>query len=130
MSDSRIPTAKGSGDVMNLNWTTIKIYLTPPLTPPFRNGGVKSFDELIDLSPVVSPEVSDDTTDKPFDELTDGATNGSVKSFDQLIDNLWFLLRMMLDGVGKKNGDYWQQYHHQYRHRTVLVRNTHPSNSS
>ena len=58
---------------MNLNWTTIKIYLTPPLTPPFRNGGVKSFDELIDLSPVVSPEVSDDTTDKPFDELTDGA---------------------------------------------------------
>jgi hypothetical protein len=107
MSDSRIPTAKGSGDVMNLNWTTIKIYLTPPLTPPFRNGGVKS-----------------------FDELTDGATNGSVKSFDQLIDNLWFLLRMMLDGVGKKNGDYWQQYHHQYRHRTVLVRNTHPSNSS
>ena len=77
---------------MNLNWATIKIYLTPPLTPPFRNGGVKSFDELIDLSPVVSPvvspEVSDDTTDKSFDELTDGSTNGSVKSFDQLIDNL------------------------------------------
>jgi hypothetical protein len=126
MSDSRIPTAKGSGDVMNLNWTTIKIYLTPPLTPPFRNGGVKSFDELIDLSPVVSPEVSDGTIDKPFDELTDGATNGSVKSFDQLIDNLWFLLRMMLDGVEKKNGDYWQQSHP----RTVLVRSTNPSNSS
>jgi hypothetical protein len=64
----------------------------------------KSFDELIDLSPVVSPEVSDDTTDKSFDELTDGSTNGSVKSFDQLIDNLWFLLRMMLDGVEKRMG--------------------------
>jgi len=58
---------------MNLNWMTIKIYLTPPLTPPFPIGGVKSFDELIDLSPVVSPEVSDDTTDKSFDELTDGS---------------------------------------------------------
>ena len=50
---------------MSLNWTTIKMYLTPPLTPLFQNGGVKSFDELIDDS-----------------------TNGSVKSFDQLIDNL------------------------------------------
>jgi hypothetical protein len=76
---------------MSLNWTTIKMYLTPP----FQNGGVKSksFDELIDLSPVVSPAVSDDVTDKSFDELTDGSTNGStngsVKSFDQLIDNLW-----------------------------------------
>jgi hypothetical protein len=88
---------------MNLNWATIKIYLTPPLTPPFPIGGVKS-----------------------FDELTDGSTNGSVKSFDQLIDNLWFLLKMMLDGVEKKNGDYWQQSHH----RTVLARSTHPSNSS
>ena len=73
---------------MNLNWMTIKIYFIPPLTPPFPNGGMKSLDELIDLSPVVSPEVSDGTIDKPFDELTDGATNGSVKSFDQLIDNL------------------------------------------
>ena len=89
---------------MSLNWTTIKMYLTPPLTPPFQNGGIKSFDELIDLSPEVSPEVSDDTTDKSFDELTDGSTNGSVKSFDQLIDNLWFLLRMMLDGVEKRMG--------------------------
>ena len=111
---------------MSLNWTTIKMYLTPPLTPPFPNGGVKSFDELIDLSPEVSPAVSDDTTDKSFDELTDDSTNGSVKSFDQLIDNLWFLLKMMLDGVEKKNGDYWQQSHH----RTVLARSTHPSNSS
>jgi fructose-bisphosphate aldolase class 1 len=111
---------------MNLNWTTIKIYFTPPATPPFPIGGVKSVDELIDLSPVVSPEVSVDTTDKSFDELTDGSTNGSVKSFDQLIDNLWFLLKMMLDGVEKKNGDYWQQSHH----RTVLARSTHPSNSS
>jgi hypothetical protein len=33
---------------MSLNWTTIKMYLTPPLTPPFPNGGVKSFDELTD----------------------------------------------------------------------------------
>jgi hypothetical protein len=41
------------------------MYLTPPLTPLFQNGGVKSFDELIDDS-----------------------TNGSVKSFDQLINNL------------------------------------------
>jgi len=85
---------------MNLNWMTIKIYLTPP----FGNGGVKYIDELIDLSPVVSPEVSDDTTDKSFDELTDGSTNGSVKSFDPLIDNLWFLLRMILDGVEKRMG--------------------------
>ena len=74
---------------MSLNWTTIKMYLTPPLTPPFQNGGVKSFDELIDLSPEVSPAVSDDTTDKSLDELTNGSTNGSVKSFDQLIDKLW-----------------------------------------
>jgi hypothetical protein len=73
---------------MNLNWMTIKIYFIPPLTPPFPNGG--------------------------------------MKSFDQLIDNLWFLLRMMLDGVEKKNGDYWQQSHP----RTVLVRSTNPSNSS
>ena len=51
---------------MSLNWTTIKMYLTPPLTPPFQHGGIKSFDELIAES-----------------------TNGSVKSFDQLIDNLW-----------------------------------------
>ena len=34
---------------MSLNWTTIKMYLTPPLTPPFQNGGIKSFDELIDI---------------------------------------------------------------------------------
>ena len=54
---------------MSLNWTAIKMYLTPPLTPPFPNGGVKSFDELIDLSPEVSPAVSDDTTDKSLDEL-------------------------------------------------------------
>ena len=74
---------------MSLNWTTIKMYLAPPLTPPFQNGGIKSFDELIGLSPVVSPEVSDDTTDKSFNELTDDSTNGSVKSFGQLIDNLW-----------------------------------------
>jgi hypothetical protein len=26
----------------------LQIYLTPPLTPPFPNGGVKSFDELTD----------------------------------------------------------------------------------
>jgi len=62
---------------MNLNWMTIKIYLTPP----FGNGGVKY-----------------------IDELTDGSTNGSVKSFDPLIDNLWFLLRMILDGVEKRMG--------------------------
>jgi hypothetical protein len=80
------------------------MYLTPPLTPPFPNSGVKYIDELIDLSSVASPEVSDDTTDKSFDELTDDSTNGSVKSFDQLIDNLWFLLRMMLDGVEKRMG--------------------------
>jgi hypothetical protein len=57
------------------------MYLTPPLTPPFPNSGVKY-----------------------IDELTDDSTNGSVKSFDQLIDNLWFLLRMMLDGVEKRMG--------------------------
>jgi hypothetical protein len=51
------------------------------LTPPFSSGGVKY-----------------------IDELTNGATNGSVKSFDQLIDDLWCLLRMMLDGVKKKWG--------------------------
>ena len=51
---------------MSLNWTTIKMYLTPPLRLPFQKGGIKS-----------------------FDELTDDSTNGSVKSFDQLIDNLW-----------------------------------------
>jgi hypothetical protein len=55
---------------------TIKIYLTPPLTPPFPNGGVKS-----------------------FDELTDDSTNGSVKSFDQLIDNLW--LEFIKNDIGR-----------------------------
>ena len=67
---------KGNGEDLNLNWMTIKIYLTPPLTPPFPNGGVKS-----------------------FDELTDDSTNGSVKSFDQLIDNLW--LEFIKNDIGR-----------------------------
>jgi hypothetical protein len=90
---------------MSLNWTTIKMYLTPPLTPLFQNGGDKSFDEFIDLAPEVFPGASDDTTDKSFDELTDGSTNGSVKSFDQLIDNLWSdFIKNDLDGVEKRMG--------------------------
>jgi hypothetical protein len=104
------------------------MYLTPPLTPPFQNGGVKSFDELIDLSPVVSPEVSDDTTDKSFNELTDDSTNGSVKSFDQLIDNLWsdFIKNdggrvekgIGITGSSTTTGQYWYEARiHQIVHR-------------